>query len=138
MKEPVLEKTFLRKMIWFTAIIQSGTTLFLIAKSVMWHASFVSVNWNLVDWKIYIAILILQFIVSMLLLRSMLQNPLRRKAWFIWFTTFFLGRITITSIGGMNINSSLTLFGVPMLLTCIVLIIASHRYTKNHRIVKVQ
>jgi hypothetical protein len=136
MRKPVENESFLHTMISLVKVIQIGTTFLLIILALTRNFSMITYNGYQVNPMVYLLVLVIQCICSLLLLRSLAKSVLRRKAWFIFIVSWALGEISIISSSGeASIHSSLTLFGTPLTVTIILLIIASHSYIKKIRAV---
>lgn len=133
MRKPVKEGTFLKRMIKITSIVQLLTSIYLVGLAL--YYPFVLKYPTM--WRVYVPILLFQGGSSLLLLRSLLKSALRRKAWFVLATTFFLGNLSFGSTPTtlFTINSSLAPQQFPMLISCLLLITATHSYIKEERTV---
>lgn len=86
----VVEKgSFLATMIKIHGVVQLCSTLVLAFLALTRHTSFIYYNWRLVQWPNYLAVLLIQAAIAVLLLMSLNNNVKRRKAWFAWISTFF-------------------------------------------------
>lgn len=133
MRKQVKEGTLLKRMIKITSIVQLLTSIYLVGLALYYPLILKYPTM----WRFYVPILLFQGGSSLLLLRSLFKSVLHRKAWFVLATTFFLGNLSYgsTPTALFTINSSLALQQLPMLISCLILIIVTHSYIKSERTV---
>jgi hypothetical protein len=132
--QPIRKETFLLKTLQLVRVIQIGSTLFMLVLVGLGKLSLVTYNGQAIQATTYMGILVIQCICSWLLLTSLVKKVLRRKAWLIWLLSWGLGEISFIAQGiSASFRSSLSIFGAPLMIASLVLIIATHSYVKEQK-----
>lgn len=133
MKIEIEKSSFLRKIIVIMIVIQGLITSVLIGLSVYYQTSLISVNYKQVSWLFYVLMLLVQCLLSMLLLKSMMKDVKKWKAWAIWLSGNVLDNKSIIVGYGIRVHSNVNLYSGLFLISGLLLIIITHLYIRKRK-----